>query len=82
MDKMTSTPVGSRRNSAVTRKDTIDEAEADVERESNLNAEMKKLPHITLSPEGHNCKQYVQTIDEDSVESPTQGCSPCIECTM
>ena len=73
---------GSRRNSAATRKNNVDEADADVEREVNLNDEKKKRPNVTLSPEDQNCKQYVQNIDEDSVETPTQGCSPCIECTM
>ena len=81
MDKMMS-PLGSRRNSAATRNNTVEECDFDMEKDSNPSSEAKQRRKDTLSPEDPTCKQYVQTIEEDNVKSPTQGCSTCIDCTM
>ena len=82
MDKMMS-PLDSRRNSAIIRKPTINEDDNHEEDNRNpLDAEPKKRRKLTVDVEEEQCKQYVYDTDEGSVESPTRGCSTCLDCTV
>ena len=84
MDKVT--PLGSRRNSSNegerAQKSPLDERAVDAERENHLSPENNKRRNVNIVSEEHNYKQYVHNIAECSVNSPTSGCSTCIDGTM